>query len=185
MPRFFKQNANAGKLALGAVAVAAIAVLFIPRVPSAVADTARMAAHASQERSADGRLAIAGAALHVLREGKAVGAGVGNYALVVRGRGLTSPQMLTAHPFNTLLEIGIEQGVLGVVAVAIIVWSMVKIAIRRRHTGAGFVLLCGVVAIGLYGMGQTYVIADSATAVLLSAFTAVCLRDEDNNAYVG
>ena len=161
--------------------VLAVAVLWIRPIANAIGDTVLFGTRLSQERSTSGRLSIASIALHLATRAGMLGAGVSNYALEIRRRGLTSPSLLTAHAFNTALEVTTEQGIIGLAALVTICVGMITIIVRRFRTGHGKVLLGGYSGLLLYSMTQTFVIADQATATLLAVFCALAVQSGAEN----
>lgn len=161
--------------------VLAVAVLWIRPIANAIGDTVLFGTRLSQERSTSGRLSIASIALHLATRAGLLGAGVSNYALEIRRRGLTSPSLLTAHAFNTALEVTTEQGIIGLAALVTICVGMITIIVRRFRTGHGKVLLGGYTGLLLYSMTQTFVIADQATATLLAVFCALAVQSGAEN----
>jgi hypothetical protein len=155
-------------------------VLYFGPVIYAIRDTASLGSRVSQIRSVSGRLSIFKIALHLVGKVGVLGTGIGNYALEIRRSGLTSPSTLTAHAFNTPLEVGIEQGVLGLVTLAAIVGGMTTIIVEHFRTARGKAILGGFAALVLYSMSQTFVVADNATATLLAAFCAIALQTGDD-----
>jgi hypothetical protein len=156
----------------------AIVMLCVRPVAIAVRDTALFGTHLSQVRSTIGRVLINQTALHLATQTGLFGVGVSNYALEVRRRGLTSPSLLTAHAFNTTLEVAIEQGLIGLSALAAVFTGLAKIIVERIRTAQGWVLLGGSAALLLYSLCQTFLITDQATATLLAVFCAVAVQNE-------
>jgi hypothetical protein len=147
-------------------------LLFAKPVISAVLDTVHLVARSSQIRSSIGRLSINLTASRLIYSSGLFGAGVGNYALEMRRHGLSSPSLLTAHAFNTTLEIAIEQGLCGLATLLLVLVAIAKGLMARLSTGPGKVLIGGTAALVVYSMSQTYVIADQVTALLLAVFCA-------------
>lgn len=160
--------------------IVVITLMCIRPVASAVSDTVHFGTRLSQERSTSGRLAINTIALHLIPQSGLLGVGVSNYALEIRRLGLSAPpSMLTAHAFNTALEIVIEQGFFGLATLAAVLAGLTIILFARFRSGSGKALLGGSTALLLYGMSQTFVIADQATAMLLAVFCGAVANDGD------
>jgi hypothetical protein len=158
---------------IAAIVFIAIAIFTVRPILRAICETMLFGLHLSQQRSTYGRLSITVAALHLLANMSLYGAGVSNYALRLRQVGMTSPSLLTAHAFNSALEIAIEQGYLGIAASLTVLVGGAAILIPRLQTEQGKVLLGGCAALLVYGFGQTFLVADQATATLIAVFLAV------------
>lgn len=162
--------------------ITVVGVTYVRPVAIAISDTIHLGAQLSQRRSASGRLSINRTALHLVTQVSLFGAGLSNYALQVRRSGFTSPSLLTAHAFNTALEVTIEQGILGLATLIVILSGMTKIVIERFRTGQGKALLGACVALLVYSMTQTFVIADQPTALLLAVLCATAAQNGACNA---
>lgn len=177
----FRKRIVVASLAATLVIITA-GVLCVRPITEAIGSTVLWRTRLSQERSTTGRLSINLAAMHLATQSGLLGAGVSNYALEVRRRGLTSPSLLTAHAFNTVLEVGIEQGIIGFAALFVILAGVTRIIVKRFRTGRGKAFLGGSAGLLLYSMSQTFVIADQATATLLAVFCTIAVQDMDRNA---
>lgn len=136
-------------------------------------DTILFGTRLSQERSTSGRLTIYRTALRLIGSNAWFGSGISNYALALRRQGLTTPSVLTAHPFNVLLEVTIEQGIVGATALILALAGSLKLVWQRIQTGEAKALIGGIMGLLLFSLSQTYFIADQATAVLLAVFCAI------------
>ena len=158
------------------------AIIWRSPILNAARETATLQATLSQQRSADSRLLVTKTALHLAPKSGAIGVGLGNYALALRRAGMNSQQLLTTHPFNSLLDVTIEQGIVGAIAFLLLVSGLAFRIIRRIRTSEGKALLGGLCGLSVFSMGQTFVIADQATAVLIAVFCAAPLWSGEQNA---
>jgi hypothetical protein len=154
-------------------------MLYIRPVMDAIRDTALFSSHLSQQRSTSGRLSIITTAFHLASQEGLLGAGLSNYALEVRHQRMASPSLLTAHAFNSTLEITIEQGYLGLATLIVVIAGMSQILVKCFRTDLGRVIVGGCTALLLYSLSQTFVVADQATATFLAAFCAVVAKTGD------
>lgn len=164
------------------LAIFPIALLCIRPVVDAVKDTMLIGTHLSQARSTNGRLSINKTALHLIPHVGLFGVGVSNYALEIRRQGLLSPSSLTAHAFNTSLEVSVEQGIFGLVALLVGLSGVTIILLRRFQSGRGHVLLGGCAALLLFSFSQSFIVADQATAALLAVLCALIAQEGDQYA---
>ena len=164
------------------VLVTAAVALWANPVIKAIGETVQFNNRVSQQQSASGRLGIGRAAAHLAIHCGLVGKGIGNYALEVRHAGLTSPSLLTAHAFNVLVETTIEQGHLGLATLLFVLVALTKRIYRGFGASRDKALLAGLVGLTVYGMNQSFVVADQATAVSLAVFLSVASGNCDEYA---
>lgn len=171
MPSFIKKRSVV--IVTSCLLIAMMAVFWHSPILSAARETAAFQATLSQKRSAESRLFVTKAAFHLALKSGPAGAGLGNYALALRRAGMDSRQLLTTHPFNTALDVTIEQGIVGAVALVVLFISLASVTVRRFRTNEGKALFGGFFALSLYSMSQSFVITDQATAVLLAVVCAL------------
>lgn len=153
-------------------------VLFGRPIIRAIADTTFLTGHLSQERSIRGRLLVSRTVLKLISHIGVFGAGVSNYAIQLRRRGLTSPSLLTAHTFNLYLEVAVEQGMVGIAALGAIIAGWITAVFQRVEKSRRQAILCGGAALLMFGLSQTFIVADQGTAALLAALCAITVKQE-------
>lgn len=181
--RKMRLGAKATLVTAGGAILALIVVFFCARpILAAVRDTVLFSARLSQARSISGRLSINRTALHLATHSGWIGAGLDNYALVLRRLDLMSPSLLTAHTFNVALQVAIEQGLLGVASLLLIFVGIMRMLWQHRRIGQCKPLLACTAALLLFSMTQSFVLADQATAVALAIYCALVSKLGDANA---
>lgn len=155
------------------IIVAAAGLIWIRPVMNAIIDTGLFGTRLSHQLSVSGRISIYREALDLVEHCGWFGAGVSNYTLALRSQGLAAPSLLTAHAFNVILECTIEQGRLGFVTLVLVLWGIIRALAQRFLMNQGWTLSGGFIALLLYSMSQTFVIADQETATSLAVFCSV------------
>jgi len=143
-------------------------------VLDAVVDTAIPAGRTSQVLSVHGRLNVLNVAVHAATSSGWIGFGPGNYALAVRHLRLAGSTNSPKHALNSFLEVTVEQGAFGLLAMFVTILGVLKM-LHGTLRGGGLPLLGGYLALFLYGFTQSFVIADEATAIALSCFVSMTI----------
>lgn len=168
------------KLILAIVGIASItlAVMLVCVRPIVIAmsDTMRLVSRLSQVRSADGRFVINVTALHMALHSGWIGTGLDNYALAARHRHLLNASYVTAHSFNVALQVGVEQGLVGITSLLVLIVAGGQMLWKIRTRPECHSLIGGGAALLLFGLTQSFIIADQETAVSLAVFSALVTR---------
>lgn len=167
-----RRRAIVGGILCVTIAIVVLTPYTLPIV-QAVVDTILFRTRASQQLSTTGRLHIYQTAMHLARHCDFIGAGLGNYSLAMQRSHLLNPMLLTTYVFNVPLQTAIEQGWLGIVALAALVVALVRTLLQDRPARVRRVLLGCAVGLVIYGLNQSFVIADGTTAAALGLFLAI------------
>ena len=112
-----------------------------------------------QIRSLDGRQRIALSSLRIMKVHPWIGYGLGNFAYANTGNLRSAEEEYTPQPFNWFLQVGVEEGLVGIAGIVWLLVAPVFVVIRELHSGSSnpqwaIVSLIGVGAIGCFALGQ-------------------------------
>ena len=121
-------------LALAGLLLASAAVISLTPAAGAVLRTFRMVDSASHSRSIDGRFRIWGRAAEMVESRPLFGVGASNFALANVAFGAKSDGVpFAAQPFNIVLEVLVERGVIGAIGYLWLVFSFFAVSIQAMR----------------------------------------------------